>query len=239
MNGFVSFLAAALAGLAGLFLSGWIASLHAGWHQMSNREGAVGYFIILMALVGGVISLVAGIFVARSVNHHPDPGFLKAAGGGLACVVAAGTLVLLLSRVTADIPPMIDGKELVLEVELRLPAGAALPAGGNEAARFELQSVSGGVMRDSQYGRLWLDKVREEEGRIIVPASASLYTRRGERAIEARVGEAVLGRFLVPLPGKPGAEFFEWSEWMPRPRPGDKPWPESEPSFRFRIQPEP
>lgn len=239
MNGFLSFLAACLAGVAGLFASGWVASLHAGWHQMSNREGAAGYFVVLMALVGGVVAFVAGIIVARMVAHSAEPGFLKAAGGGLAFVAAATGLVLLLSRLTADIPPRLDGKVLVLEVEFRLPVGAERPTGESGAPHFELRSVINGVARDGEYGKLQIDRMREEGGRWIVPASVALFSRRGQRAVDAKFGETVIGRFLVPLPGKPGPEFLEWSEWMPRPRSGEPAWPDSEPSYRFRIQREP
>ncbi len=239
MNWFLSFVSAGLAGIAGLIASGWVASLHAGWHQMSNREGAVGYFVVLMALLGGLVSFIAGLIVARSVAGSADPGFWKAVGGGLGLVAVATFLILLLSRITADIPPKLDGKELILEVEFRLPEGAAKPVAEPGTSSFELQSVSSGVLRDSEYGQIFPEQAREEEGRFVVPARAHVYTSRGQRAITASIGEAVIGRFMVPLPGKPGPESLEWSDWLPQPRPGESAWPATESSFRFRVQSQP
>lgn len=237
MNWGLSILSAILCGIAGLFAAGWVTSLHAGWHQLPNREGAVGYLIVFMALIGGVVAFIAGLVVARMVAAGSDPGFLKALGFGLGLVVGLLGLILLVSRITADIPPTLDGRPLVLEVELRLPAGAASPMGREESPRFELGSVSGGTRRAAVYGTLHLEQLREEGGRWIVPASAELFTSRGQRTIEAHVGEECLGRFFVPLPAHPGKDHESWSDWTPHPRPGDPPWPESEPSFRFRVRP--
>ncbi len=236
MNWFLSIFAAFIAGLAGLFASGWAASLHAGWHQMSNREGAVGYFVIFMALLGGFVSFVGGLVIARVVAGGAEPGFFKAAGCGLGFVAAVTLVAILASRLSADIPPTLDGKELVLEVEFRLPAGAAAPTQETGPPSFELGAVSGGTMRDSRGGTLRVGDAREEEGRWIVPATVELFSSRGQRSIEGRLGDAVLGRFFVPLPGRPGPEHLEWSGWLPQPRPGDPPWPDTEPSFRFRVR---
>jgi len=236
MNWGLSILAALLSGTAGLFAAGWAASLHAGWHQLPNREGSVGYFIVFTALLGGIAAFVAGLLIARIVAAGADAGFLKAAGCGLGLVAASTGLILLASRLTADIPPTIDGRPLVLEVDLRLPAGAVPPREREGSPRFELGAVVGGTRRDSVPGTLRLDRAREEEGRWIVPAAADLFTSRGQRIVEAYLGEECLGRFFVPLPGHPGKDHEAWSGWTPHPRPGDPPWPETEPSFRFRVQ---
>lgn len=239
MSGFLSFLAACLAGLAGLFASGWAASLHAGWHQMSNREGAVGFFVIFVALIGGVVAFLIGLIVARTVASAPDPSFWKAAGGGIAAVAALVALAIGLSRLTADLPPTLDGKELVLEVEFRLPEGAPRPDFASGSAAFELRSVVNGVAAAWERGNFSPDEIREEEGRLILPARVPLFSRRGLRMIDGKVGEQVVGRFVVPLPSKPGREDLAWSGWMPQPRPGDAPWPATETSYRYRVQPVP
>lgn len=38
---------------------------------------------------------------------------------------------------------------------------------------------------------------------------------------------------LMALPSKAGTE--QWSEWLPRPRPGDPPWPDTKAPYRFRV----
>lgn len=240
MSGFLSFVAACLAGLVGLFASGWAASLHAGWHQMSNREGAVGFFVIFIALIGGVVAFLLGLIVARTVASAPDPTFWKAAGSGIAAVAALVALAIGLSRLTADLPPTLDGKELVLEVEFRLAEGAPRPDLASGSAAFELRSVVNGVAANWERGSFSPpDEIREEEGRLILPARVPLFSRRGLRMIDGKVGEQVIGRFVVPLPSKPEQKDLEWSEWMPQARAGEAPWPTTETSYRYRVQPVP
>lgn len=43
----------------GLFAAG--AALYAHWTQASNREGAVGYFMVALGLIGALLGLVAGL----------------------------------------------------------------------------------------------------------------------------------------------------------------------------------
>lgn len=231
----LSILVGFFSGIAGLFATGWATSLHGGWHQLSNREGSLGYLIVFMALLGGVAFFVAGLVIARVVAAGTEPGFGKALACALGAVVGIIGLAIGLSRLTADIPPTIDGQDLVLEVEFRLPAGATSPKDHPGAPRCELGVISGGTRVNSQWGKLEVEAAREEEGRWIVPASFDLYTSSRERTIEASLGEEVIGRFFLPLPGRPGPEHEKWSSWKPEPRAGDPVWPETKPSFRFRV----
>jgi hypothetical protein len=127
MNWFLSLFITLLSGLAALFATGWAASLHASWHQLPNREGAVGYLVIFAALIGGVASFIAGLIIARVVATGTDPGFFNAFVWGLGLVVVLTGLFLLVSRASADIPPTLGGHELLLEVEFRLPVGFSPP----------------------------------------------------------------------------------------------------------------
>ncbi len=235
MNWPLSILVGFLSGIAGLFSAGWAASLHGGWHQVSTREGNLGYFIILMALLGGIAFFIAGLVIARILAAGGEAGFVKTLGLALALVVVITGAAMGLSRVTADIPPTREGRGLVLEVEFRLPEGAVSPGELAGDPRCELGVVSGGVRRSSQWGRLRPDLAREEEGRWIVPATFDLYTSSPDRIIDASIGEVDLGKFLVPMPSRPGAEFETWSSWKPQPREGDPVWPPTKPSFRFRV----
>lgn len=235
MNWPLSLLVGFLSGIAGLFSAGWVTSLHGGWHQVSNREGSLGYLIVFMALLGGAACFVAGLVVARTVAAGAEPGFGKALGIALGLVVGVTGLAIGLSRLTADIPPTRDGQDLVLEVEFRLPVGAASPKDHPGDPRCELGVVSGGTRVTSRRGRLDVEAAREEDGRWIVPATFDLYTSSRDRTIEAAFGDEEVGRFLLPLPGKPGPEHETWSSWKPEPRAGDPVWPETKPSFRFRV----
>ena len=62
-----------------------------------------------------------------------------------------------------------------------------------------LGSVVDGTQRASRYGQLKLEEAREVGGRWVVPAEVFLFTSR-PKSREARMGDAVIGAFLVPLP---------------------------------------
>ncbi len=153
--------------------------------------------------------------------------------GIVTSIAAIGALICWMR---ADIPPKIDGLELDLEVEFRLPASetnSPASAGGAWVLRFG--SVINHVQRKSQDGELKLANARYEQGRWIIPSSVFLFTGRGLRSISLdRDGKSVAG-FIVPPPAKPGKKFEQWSDWGPRGISKDQPWPDSKPSYRFRV----
>ena len=124
------------------------------------------------------------------------------------------------ARLLADIPPLIDGEELLLLVEFRWPLAGAVPPDPAGIGRVRLAAASAGVVRVSEDGPLFLDAARQEDGRWIVPGAAPIFTSRGSRVLDLVIGEQRLAGFIVPLAGHPGPETFEWSVWLPRARRG-------------------
>lgn len=230
MSWFNSFLVAALTGVVGLFSAGFVAAAYAQWYNVSNREGAGGYMIVGVAILGGLAGGVLGLVMARVLANA---GFWKATGCSLGLVLGLAALVTLLFYLFADLPPKLDGHELRLQVEIKLPAGQAKPTG--EGA-FTLGSVSNQRQRAAQPGDLHLDQARRENDRWIVPVAAHLFTTRGRRTITAEVAKANLAGFIISLPARPDSAFEQWSEWLPQPRAGESPWPESKAAYRFRVQ---
>lgn len=232
MNWPASLGVAVLTAILGLFGTGWFASAYARWTQMSNREGAVGYFIIFLALLGGVAGLVAGLVIARWTGS-PDSIFWKPLACSTGFVAVGLGLVAGFCYLQADIPPRLAGDKLRLEVEIRLPAGQDKPAG---KAAFTLGSVAGGTQRASRYGELDLAGARREGDRWILPARVELFTSRGQRVILATVEGQTLAAFQIPLPARPRVEHESWSVWFPNPPEGSPPWPDSKASCRYRVQ---
>jgi hypothetical protein len=103
-------------------------------------------------------------------------------------------------------------------------------------ASLTIGSVVNHRQRASWDGELRVKDARLENGRWIVPGSVYLFTVRGMRSIDARTGGKSIGGFIVPLPGRPGRKFEEWSQWEPRPPAGRPAWPDTNPSYRFRVQ---
>jgi hypothetical protein len=92
------------------------------------------------------------------------------------------------------------------------------------------------VQRKSRDGKLKFAEARLENGRWVIPAEVLLFTMRGHRSIDFAMGDRSFGGFLIPLPARPGKKFQQWSDWFPNPPPGRPPWPDTEPSCRFRLQ---
>lgn len=237
LNWLLSLLVALLTGILALFAAGLVAAAYADWYHLPSREGASGFFVLFMALLGGVAGTVLGLIIARVVAAGPAPGFGRAILYAFGTVVSVSGIIALLCYGFADFPPTLEGEELRLEVELRLPMDHKVPPTEVKGARdFELASVVDHTQRAVRYGELKVEQARLEEGRWIVPAEVLLFTSRGDRVIDAHLGESSIAGFVVPLPAHPGKEFELWSEWGPRPPGGSPAWPDSKTSYRFRVQ---
>src|SRR5262249_13408917 len=119
----ISTLVGLLTGALGLFVAGFVAAGCVQWYRISGFEGKSGYFMGAIALMGGVMGLVIGLVVSRVVAASVTPGFMKAFGLSWAVVLLLGGVAAMISWLLADIPPRIDGRDLTLEVEIKLPAG--------------------------------------------------------------------------------------------------------------------
>lgn len=239
MTWLTSIIAALLSGIAGLFLAGFIANACTSWYHISSREGQSGYYVIFMALAGGIGAFILSLITARIVAAKFGSGFGKELGAALAVILIVAVLWALLARTFADVPPEIDGRDLVLEVEFRFPntfQGKQPPTAEGEW-EFLLNSLSGQTRRTYQHGTVLSEAARTEGSQWIVPATVSLFTERGRRSVSLMPKDAKESfGFLLPIPRRPGKELLEWSAWLPRQQVDGKPWPADKMSCRFRLQ---
>lgn len=239
MTWLTSIFAALLTGLTGLLLAGFISNACVSWYSVSSREGAAGYFVIFTAIGGGIAGFVVGLITARLVAANYGAGFLKEFGAAFAVVLLIAGVAALLCRLLADVPPTLDGQELTLEVEFRFPTttNTATPPTAEGKWTFQLASLSGYTQRKSDTGTIVTDKTRLENGSWRVPTEVFLFTERGKRSVCLYRNETkeVFG-FLLPLPRRPGKEFLEWSDWIPKQQADGQPWPADKISCRFRVQ---
>ena len=221
----------------GLLGGGFIGNACVRWYRVSSFEGGSGYFVIGLALLGAVAGLITGLVTAGVLSPQNGAGYLKTFGTSVGVLAGLAVVVAGLCWSLADIPPEIDGRPLMLEVELRLPVGVTTsPAAGTGESSLVLYSVVNHTGRNHETGTLRPQGARLENGRWIVPGEVPLFTMRGKRSLDFRLnGEEVMG-FLVPLPARPGRRFLEWSDWGPRPPAPHPPWPDTKPSYRFRLQ---
>ncbi len=235
MNWLLSILIAVLSGALGLFSAGFIMNACVKWYRISSFEGGSGYAVIFTAIGGGIAGLIIGLMAARLVAAGVSPGFLKGLGCAWGAILVLSVVAVALCRLLADVPPTIDGQELNLEVELRLPVGETDSIITTESY-LDLNSILNHRQRNSRRGELRPAEAKIVDGRWTIPGSVFLYTGRGQRALGISFDGKTQAGFLVPLPARPGKKFEQWSDWLPRAMSKDQPWPETKMSYRFRVQ---
>jgi len=225
---------AILTGALALLCSGLVANACVRWYNISSFEGKAGFIMVSIALLGGLVGIVIGLITTRIVASGASPGFLKGLGLSCGIVLAASALAVLVSWLLADIPPKIDGEELDLLVEYRLPAGKGGLPEPSDDTYLALGSLSGKTVRKKMRGKLDLAAARYEDGYLILPGSVYIFTSRGKRLLYIVINDETSAGFIVPLPRRPGPKFEKWSDWILYPEQDDPKWQGK--SYRFRVQ---
>jgi len=222
-----------------MFVSGYIAAMAVDWYHISSREGASGYFVLALGILGFGAGLVIGLVVARLVAAGAHPGFLRALGISLALVAGLGVLSGGLTRLLADVPPTLDGETLMLAVEVRWPADRkeAPSAVGPDEPSLSLHSIPrfSRTVRATQSGPLWMEDAHLVDGRWVVPGAVEVFTSRGTRMLSVNTGEKDTQGFQVPLRAFPGKKDLEWSDWLPKFRSGVS-VPANLLSYRYQVR---
>lgn len=232
MSWLLSIVVSLFSGLLGLLVGGLVASLAIDWYRISSFEGGSGYFAVAMALLGFIIGAIIGLVTSRMLA---DASFVRALGMSAGVIVASGLAIAGVSRLAADVPPTLDGEPVFLAFEVRWPtAESRAPADFPGIAGARLGATSGQQVRQWGDGVLFVEDAHQVEGRWVVPGVANIFTARGRFLLEARIGDSTLIGILLPFRGAPGAEEREWSEWIPRARPGDPPLPDGY-RVRYRV----
>lgn len=217
----------------GLLVSGFVASLAVDWYRVSSFEGGSGYFVVGLALVGGIAAFVMGLVAARVLASGVSPSFMKALGVSIAIVLIANGAIAGVARVLAHIPPEIDGEELLLHFELMWPESEKTdPRTRAGLPRAWLGTGSGNAVGKQEEGVFLVEDAQLREGRWTAPGAVRVFTSRGKRFLLIEVGGESAG-FIVPLPSHPGQAERIWSEWLPHARDGAPPLADG---FRYRFR---
>jgi hypothetical protein len=215
--------------------AGWVANLCMSWYRVSNFEGAAGYGVIALGLLGLLFGLVTGIATARLAG----PGFLK--GQGIALGVALGVVALvgLVARLGADFPPTVDGEELSLQVELRCPRGVepeqpTEPSPSQTACRATALGA-GNHRQRLAYGKVDWQGARQEDGQWIIGCEVYLHTSRN-MLVGLKVNAANDYEFMLPKPARWSRQEFEWGAWRADRILQEVGKPKPEFTYRFRLR---
>lgn len=240
MSGLSTFGVTLLQAVLGCVGAGLAATVAANWLRVSSFEGEAGYFVVFLALLGFFGGGVVGFVSARVVAKGPSPTFLHALGVSSATTVGLLALYLAFTWLAADFPPKLEGKELAVEVEIRLPDGASIPSPDEPRgfAWYATVAPHYGKRRTSS-ADLDLRKARKVDGRWIVPAAIYLHTSQEGKSFGVALADPQKTQFFhLRFPGRPGRRQMEWSAWQTEPHWGDlSPVPpEKALAFRWRVQ---
>ena len=215
----------ALSGLAGaaagFLVAALLAALFAKVTNVSNREGAVGYLVFAVGFLGAIGGTIVGILLfARTAPAGEGARFAGTAVLGLvgmAALVALGVWAWASSR---EVPAQYGNTLASLELEFRVKK-TDLPEG--PPARWLQVEVQTATTRPE--GLVLSDKVREEEGWLVVPVIQNPLYRSPSRVIVARVSDRHVEVFTPPWKAKPDPKAG-WSSWT-APRHVDRTNPET------------
>lgn len=196
----------------GLFAAG--AALYAHWTQASNREGAVGYFMVALGLIGALLGLVAGlVWYARGAPTGEALGRFGQGVLGLAALVAVAVALGWAWMQSREVPVTYDGDtQANLLLEFRLLAEAAPGTPVRQWLEVEVTTAN-----TRPVALVLPDEVRREGAHLVVPAVQGPLIRSGNRLVVARLALPGGERhevFMPPMPRRPDPKAG-WSDWLP------------------------
>ncbi|MGI9089024.1 MAG: hypothetical protein ACR2HH_14985 [Chthoniobacterales bacterium] len=204
--------------------------------EVSNREGGRGFAIVLIWVpLALLLGFVSGFVVSFMIRRAGFAGYAMRQGIALALMAALILGVGGLVYGTADHPPLIDRKNLALEIETRVPTK------GRSLEDLQAQDFTVALVvsdSDRSYSDLrWQNATRTEEF-ITVPAWAGLNSRNAGREITAGVKDENRQIFNVLLGASPGKTDDSRSERAsPRERfDHSKPAPNEQYLVRYRVR---
>ncbi len=190
----IAILTAALA----MLCAGFIAGACVDWYDIFSFEGKAGYFVVGIALLGGLAGLIIGFVTKWILSSGASPGFFKVLGLSWGIVIVLSALAALISWRLAGLAPDIDGKRLDLAVEFRLPGGDTGVPKASDDTFLMLQAMSGRSVREVQKGTLDMAAVRRENGYWILPGTVYLFTSRGKRLLHLMIDGETSAAVIVP-----------------------------------------
>ena len=214
LHGAVVFLIALLSGLAGCVLGFFVGDYITRLYHVSDMEGERGYVVVfLCAPLGMVIGFFCGLIVGVRSTTQGLAGFAKAQGLGVLATLIIGAITTGLFWLGADKPPKLNGKNLALDFELRIPPTVAFPA---EPTASNVHASLYANDRDNRVAEINFAGIHRDGDTLMVPGTAALMSHSSNRSLLAHIeGESGSSQFLpLRLPSSPKPENEAWSDWI-------------------------
>jgi MFS family permease len=224
----------------GMFLAIFASDYLTRLYHVPDMEGQRGMAVIfLFAPLGLVVGFVIGVIAALRTRWSGVVGFIKTQGLSIVIIIAIAAAVSGLLWLGADKPPKINGKELVLEFELKIPPAIQIPAELNDdTIRASLYANN----RDNRHASIDLKSMTKQDGYVIASGTVALMSHSANRSLLASIGNEPGGSQFIDLktlPAAPRKENETWSDWTLATQRADlTPVPEPERiAVRYRVRP--
>jgi MFS family permease len=201
--------------------------------DMTNREGAQGYFMVGLGLIGAIVGIVAALALyGRSAPSGQGAAYAGSGILGLVGLVAVVALSLWAFMNLREAPLEYGGAMADLQMELRFKS-TELPTG--DVSRW--MDIEVHTAKTRPVGTILWDKKRTEGDLTIVPVVQGPLYRSGGRIIVVNVNERQTEAFNPRMKRTPDPKAG-WSEWY-RPARVDPPYgvvPEKPLSSIFELR---
>jgi hypothetical protein len=209
MRPFIGLLYALGGAAAGLMLGVGAGMLIVRLANITDREGASGYAILGVGILGALLGLVAGIslFVRSAPPGEGSKQLVGAVLGltALVLVVLAGVWSMMQLR---EAPLEYDGAMATLEMELRFKTDDVPSAPDSRWLYVEVQTNSTRPEGTPLHAR-----AREEDGHTIIPVVQQPLFRAGKRTLVVRINDRHTERYDLPMMRTPDPRA-DWSAWL-------------------------
>ena len=233
-----AFAIALITAVVGMFLAVFASDYLTRLYHVSDMEGQRGMTVIfLFAPLGIIVGFLIGLITALRTRWPGFIGFLKTQALSILVTIALATVVSGLCWVAADKPPKIDGNNLTLDFELKIPAAIRVPS---ESTPNDIYASLYASNRDNRSAILDFKSIARPGGYVIIPGTAELMSHSPDRELLASMGnETGASQFIhLNLPAAPRKEDEMWSQWILATQRADlSPVPESERmAVRYRVR---
>jgi len=198
-------------------VAGFVAAMLAleliGFGDRADPIGSGMLVLLVYAPAGAVAGLVLGTLVAMRLRQPRDAGGLiansfKAFGGLVVLIATVGGLYAWYAVETATPWLNRNGATPLLLFEVRLPAGAAMPASADDV-KIELQTD-----QNTMPGEPKPDRFRRDGDRPVVAGEVELAFRTAYRQLEVKIKDQPDRVYRIGLTGK-APHASELGPWEP------------------------
>lgn len=237
MRSFVGLLWALGGGVVGFVVGVLAGMVIAKVTNTPSREGADGYLIMAVALLGALAGIVAGMLLyGRSAPAGQAAAFAGSSALGVVALVGVIAVGLWAFMSLRETPAKYRGSMADLVLELRMKSENAPPADSTGWLDIEVQTAN-----TRPVGSVIWSEARTEGGYRIIPVTQGPLSRAASRFIVVRIAGRQDEMFNPPMKRLPNPKA-DWSPWY-APNSVDPPYGVVPPSplhplfeLRYRIR---